>query len=773
MERLDYFILDLALILVVASLVTIIFRKLKQPIVLGYILAGFLISPNFRWLPSAISSENIGLWADIGIIFLMLGIGLEFNLHKVAEVGGSAVITALTVIFGMITAGYSMGQIMGFSMMNSIFLGCMISMSSTMIVVKTFEEQGLKKQKFTSIVIGALVIEDLAGIFMMIVLTSLSVSKSFSGFEMAKELGSLLLMLVLMLILGVFIIPTVLKKTESFMTDELLLVFALATCLLMVVISVAIGFSEALGAFLAGSILAGTVKAEKIEGMVRPIKELFGAVFFTSVGMLIQPEVLLTHWPKIIIISVVVTVGQMLFSSIGCVASGQKLKTSVQVGSAMCQVGEFSFILASLGKSLGVMDEALYPIIVSVSVLTTFVTPIFVRNRDRLYHSVNKILPEAVTSRIATYSSSEKTSGFDRDWMSFLRTKLMKVLVGSAGCLAVYYGFTRVLEPLVFETRHGTLTEDIILVLLMVVLMSPFIFLIASRGGRKYVKVWYKARINRPPLIAIWLLSVFLAAIFVTIGMNHYLFMIPFFLDIVVAALLVLLMMRSKFVRSKFGKLETRFFVNLNERIIEREQLERNAKSNKMWVDEKMQMVEFVLGGSGNSLRIRDLIANRAFGCMIVSIFRRAENGLLINFPKADVVLKDDDILTIIGPEEGINSYMVHLKKKKRIKEIRDNVKSLKEYLYFQMFDDDISMENQLMCCALKPLVKANFICGKSLKDSRFIAKYGGYIIAIERQGMQILSPENTEVFQENDTVWCIGTQDMVDKLDHDGLLML
>lgn len=772
MENLDYFILDLALILVVASFVTIIFRRIKQPVVLGYIVAGFLISPNFKWLPTVISSGDIGLWADIGIIFLMLGIGLEFNLHKVAQVGGSAVITALTVIAGMITLGYSAGQLMGFGVMNSIFLGCMLSMSSTMIVVKTFEEQKLKKQSFAGVVIGALVIEDLAGIFMMIVLTTISVSKSFSGVQMAEKLGMLLMMLVLMLALGVFIIPSLLKRISHLLTDELLLIFALASCLLMVVISVWIGFSEALGAFLAGSILAGTVKAETIEHMVQPIKDLFGAVFFTSVGMMIQPEILVKYWLHILIISILVAFGQMFFSCIGCIASGKNLKTSVKAGSAMCQVGEFSFILASLGMNLGVMDEFLYPLIVCVSILTTFTTPIFVRNSDKIYRFLNKTLPVSLKERINTYSSSEKGSSIDKDWKSYLTVRIPKIVIGSAGCLAVYFGFIRFLEPMLTE-RHGLeLPGRMILLVSMLALMSPFVYLIAGRGGRGFIKLWYKARVNRPPLLGIWILSIFLGSVFVTIALNRYIIKAPFALDILAAALLVMLMLKSDMLKSKFKNLETRFFVNLNERIIEREKLERSASSNKIWIDEKMQMVEFVLEHNNGKEYIRDLISNRAFGCMIVSIFRR-EGGLLINFPRANETLQEGDILTVIGPEEGLSAYIALLRKNKKIKEVRDNVKSLKEYLYFQMFDDDISMENQLMCCALRPLKKEDYICGKTLKDSKFIARFGGYVIAVERQGIQILSPENTEVFREGDTVWCIGTQEMVEKLDKAGILML
>lgn len=772
MEQLDSLVLDLALILVVAGFVTIIFRKIKQPVVLGYIVAGFLISPNFEWLPTVIDIQDIETWASIGIVFLMFGIGLEFNLHKVVEVGGGAIITALVVIAGMITVGYSIGQAMGWSSMNSVFLGCMISMSSTMIVIKAYEELGLKRRSFAGIVIGALVIEDLAGIFMMIILTTISVSKNFSGSELFSELGMLLLLLIVMLCLGIFLIPSILKKVEKLLSDELLLFFALGTCLLMVVLSVFIGFSEALGAFLAGSILAGTTQAERIEHLVQPIKDLFGGIFFVSVGMMIVPSMLVTYWLQILIITVVVIFCQMLFSCIGCLASGQALKTAVRVGCSMCQVGEFSFILATLGSSLGVTDDFLYPIIVCVSVITAFTTPIFIKNGENVYLALKKILPQKLQDKIYHYTSQSKgVAVIDKDWKNFLIKKALKVLIGVAGMTTTYYLITSYMEPAILVPGEKDLGANIILALAALICMAPFIFIMCSRKGRDFLKLWYKTDFNKLPLIAIWLLTIFLSTVFVTIVMNRYLLMIPLIVDILVAVVLVVLMVRLPILSGNFRKLETRFFVNLNERIIARDMLERKTKSDQMWVDEKMHLIEYQLVETTGKEYIRDLIANKAFGCMIVSIFRNAED--LTNFPKADAELKPGDILTVIGSEEGIDAYTSLLKKEHRIKDPKNGKRTLKEYLYFQMFDDDIKPENQLMCCALKPLERGQYMCGRTVKDSRFIAKYGGYMIAIERQGIQILSPDKDERFQEGDIVWCLGTQTMVELLEKEELLML
>ena len=773
MEHLDSFILDLALILAASSIITVIFKKLKQPVVLGYIVAGFLISPNFEWLPTVISSDSISLWADIGIVFLMFGIGLEFNLHKVAEVGGGAIIIAGTVIAAMVTLGYTAGQLMGWSTMDSVFLGCMISMSSTMIVIKAYEEMGLKRRRFATLVIGALVIEDMAGIFMMIILTTISVTRNFSGKDLAVELSQLIFILIAVLVIGIYIIPSLLKRIIGLLSDEMLLLFSLAVCLVMVVFSVYIGFSEALGAFLAGSILAGTVQAERVEHLVQPIKDLFGAIFFVSVGMMIVPEMLVKYWAQILIISLLVIIGQMLFSCIGSLISGQALKTAVRVGCSMCQVGEFSFILATLGASLGVISDFLYPIIVCVSIITAFTTPIFIGSGEKIYFFVNKIIPKKISSKIGQYTSQDKgASEFDSDWKKFLSNRAVKIIVGIAGMLGITLLFTTIVEPYVYESLdlHSGVARAVLAVL-AIACMLPFAYVMCRRRGRTFLKLWYKSNFNKLPLIAIWAISVFIAVVFITVILRRYIFSIPILVDAIIAVLLVLIFMRVPVLGGRISRMETRFFVNFNERIIAHEKAEMKTKSDKMWIDEKMRLVEYkVIDNTGKQF-VKDMISNKAFGCMIVSIFRSQQE--LINLPKANTPLHNGDILTVIGSEEGILAYSKSLQKSHNIKETKNGSRSLKEYLYYQMFDDDILLENQLMCCALKPLKRGDFMCGKSVKDSKFISKYDGYMIAIERQGLQIISPDRSEILQEGDIIWCLGTQKMVGRLQDDDVLML
>ncbi|MFR6258419.1 MAG: cation:proton antiporter [Anaerovoracaceae bacterium] len=351
--QLDYLITDLALIFIVASIVTIVFKKLNQPVVLGYIVAGFLISPNFVFLPTVIESSDIHVWANIGVVFLMFALGLEFSFKKLATVGGSAFVIALTVMGSMILIGVGIGSLMGWDKMDCIFLGGMLSMSSTMIILKAYEEYGLKKEKFAQIVLGTLVIEDIAGIFMMVILSTISVSQNVSGLGMVKEIGMLMIFLLIWLMLGIYLIPSFLKRIKSMINDEILLVVSIGICMGMVVIANLIGFSSALGAFMAGSILAGTVQSSRIERIIIPVKDLFGAIFFVSVGMMIVPETLVEYILPIIIITIVTILGQMTFATIGILLSGQSLHTAVRGGFSMVQIGEFSFIIATLGMSLG------------------------------------------------------------------------------------------------------------------------------------------------------------------------------------------------------------------------------------------------------------------------------------------------------------------------------------------------------------------------------------------------------------------------------------
>lgn len=390
---------DLAVILLTGGIVTVIFKKLNQPLVLGYILAGFLIGPYMPFFFNVTDSASISTWSEIGIIILMFGLGLEFNLHKLVSVGGTAIITALTEVGGMLLFGYLVGQALGWGTMDSVFLGGMLSMSSTTIIIKAFDDLGVQKERFAQLVFGTLVIEDIAGIFMMIILSTISVGQGISGMALALKLGMLVLYLALWLILGIYLLPTLLNKASPLMSDETLLVVSLGLCFGMVLLADALGFSSALGAFLAGSLLAGTVHAERVEHLTQGVKDLFGAVFFISVGMMLDPAMVVKYIVPILVLTLVTIVGKLFFSSMGVLLSGQSLKNAVHCGCSLAQIGEFAFIIASLGLSLGVIADYIYPIIIAVSVITTLTTPFFIKHSDNIYAFVVKLLPEKLTQK--------------------------------------------------------------------------------------------------------------------------------------------------------------------------------------------------------------------------------------------------------------------------------------------------------------------------------------------------------------------------------------
>ena len=366
---------DLAFILLLGAVVTVLFKWIKQPVVLGYIVAGFLASPHFEYLPSVTTEANIDFWAQIGIVVLLFSLGLEFSFRKLINSGGSAVVTALIIVTGMMCAGFAIGHLLDFNNINSLFLGGMLSMSSTTIIIKAFTDMGLRQKKFASLVLAVLIVEDLFAVLMMVLLSSIAINNSVEGGELLYSIGKLVFFLIIWFLVGVYVLPSLLNRIRRFLNSETLLVVSMGLCLGMAVFSVYCGFSLALGAFVMGSILAGTSYAERIEHVVTPVKDLFGAVFFISVGMMVQPAILVNYRGPILILSTVVIVGMIVFGTFGMLVTGQTLRTAIQSGFSLTQIGEFAFIIATLGMSLGVLDTTIYPIVVAVSVITTFTTP--------------------------------------------------------------------------------------------------------------------------------------------------------------------------------------------------------------------------------------------------------------------------------------------------------------------------------------------------------------------------------------------------------------
>ncbi|MBR5919092.1 MAG: cation:proton antiporter, partial [Prevotella sp.] len=417
-------ILDLTLILVVAGAVTLLFKKLKQPLVLGYIVAGFLVSPHMPYLASVVDKENIQTWADIGVLFLLFALGLDFSFKKILKMGMAPVIAACSIVFSMMMLGILVGKAFGWSQMNCIFLGGMLAMSSTTIIYKAFDDMGLRQQHFASLVMSVLILEDVLAIVMMVMLSTVADGNSANGGQLLMSILRLGFILVLWFVVGIFLIPLFLRKTRKLMTDEMLVIVSLGLCFLMAVIATGAGFSSAFGAFVMGSILAETIEADKIIRLVEPVKNLFGAVFFVSVGMLVDPEILASQWLPILVLTLTILLGQAIFGSTGYMLSGQPLKTAMRCGFSMAQIGEFAFIIASLGLTLGVIGDFLYPVVVAVSVITTFLTPYMIRAAIPAYEILEQRMPKTWLRRLNHLGEAHHVTASEQNLWRQLLTQM-------------------------------------------------------------------------------------------------------------------------------------------------------------------------------------------------------------------------------------------------------------------------------------------------------------------------------------------------------------
>ncbi|MDO5414755.1 MAG: cation:proton antiporter [Bacillota bacterium] len=758
--HLDYLISDLALILIVAAIVTLLFKKINQPVVLGYIVAGFLISPNFVYLPTVVAETDIHTWADIGVVFLMFGLGLEFSFKKISTVGGSAFVIAMTVMTAMIIIGTGVGNMMGWSRMDCIFLGGMLSMSSTMIILKANEEYDLKKKNFAQIVLGALVIEDIAGIFMMIILTTISVSRNVSGFAMFTEIGLMLVYLIVWLVLGIYLVPSILKRISGMLNDEMMVICAVAFCLGMVVIANLIGFSSALGAFMAGSILAGTIQATRVEILIKPVKDLFGAIFFVSVGMMIVPGLLIEYiWP-ILIITVVTIIGQMTFATIGILLSGQSLHTAVRGGFSMVQIGEFSFIVATLGMSLGVISDFLYPIIVCVSVITSFTTPIFIKKSEDIYQFIDDKIPDGLWSFIRKNTTENRSSrDKDEDWMIYIRKVLLRTGLCTLAMFIIYWAGIRYLEPAIAAKADLSMTDNVITAVLMMVAMIPFVNFMHGTNNALFTKLWLKHRSNRLPLLTLKTIRILIAAGFLALVMRE-IFEIPIVVLMMIVVIPIIIIIRSDYINGMTINLEMRFMENFSERTLAREKRERGITGHYRWLDESLYVAEFQVTDTVEHKTIADFNKSRAFTVTIIKIIRGKK---YINMPGPDEIVKEGDILHMMGTQTEIDSCTLLLENDDCIEYTDMEDIMLKNYIYGQTFYD-IKLDQQLLCCPISVDKESEFI-RKSVKNCGLYEKYKGTVIGVERGDLAIINPDGDMVIQQGDLLWVLGGKRMADLL--------
>ena len=752
MSNLPTLISDLALILVSAGIVSILFKWLRQPVVLGYIIAGLLASPQIPFIPTVVDEANIQTWADIGVVFLLFALGLDFSFKKLMRVGVTAFISTATIVVSMMTLGYITGMSLGWKHMDSLFLGAMLCMSSTMIIIKLFDDFGLRKQKFAGIVLGILVVEDLFAVLLMVLLSTLAIRKHFEGAEMLASMFKLGEFLLFWFLIGIFIIPTLFKKAKKHLNDETLLVVSLGLCLGMVILATQSGFSVALGAFIMGSILAETMEAERIEHLVQPVKNLFGAIFFVSVGMMINLSVLGQYiWP-IIIISLVVIIGQVTFATIGVLMSGQPLKVAIQSGFSLSQIGEFSYIIAALGLSLGVIAHHLYPIIVAVSVITIFISPYILKLSEPAYQFIEKKAPDSWQKLMNKDLSVAHPVNHGNTWKKLLKEMaLMVVLYLAFTIMIVIFSFTY-LVPFISEHIAGT-QGKILSAFLIVAFISPFLRAIMAKKNRskEFVELWNKHKANRGPLIFLVSIRIVICMIILA-GILFKLFHITWLVVLPIVVLLVLLFFYSKQLKKRSILLERRFKRNFNARQVFQElQAPVKTKFINRLLDRDLHLADFEIKQDYSIVgkTLKELNFRQMCGVNVVKIIRGKTR---INIPGGDERIYPFDHLIVLGNDAQMIIFQRYIEEKG------------KKYNQKQLEEENVVMpEVNIEQFQIEPHSK---LIGKTIKTSNIRDNFDCLVVGIERGNSSTMDPDINFEFAAHDIVWVIGEHDKIIKLN-------
>ena len=749
MGHLPKLIEDLALILIVAAFVVLIFRKIKQPLVLGYIIAGFLVSPNFKIFPSIADSENIKTLAEIGVIFLLFSLGLEFSFKKLMNVGGSASVTAFIEIIFITVAGYFTAKLLGWSTMDSLFLGGMLASSSTTIIIRAFDELGVKTKNFAKTVFGVLVVEDIVVILLMVLLSTIAVTKEFEGFQILFTIAKLLFFLSLWFLLGIFLLPTFLKKIKHLVDEEILLILSIGLCLGMVLLATNVGFSAELGAFVMGSIIAETTVAEKVEHTLKPVKDLFGAVFFVSVGMMINYDAMITYaWP-IFIVTLLTLFGKMVSSTLGALVSGQPLKQSVQVGMSMAQIGEFAFIVATLGLSLGVISDFLFPVAVGVSAITTFTTPYLIKFSEPFYNWLVKVIPPKYLAKINKYSANTQSIQAENSWQTILKSYGRIIVINGIIIVAVYLLFSNFIIPTINENLESNDIKNIIGNALPILFILPFLWaLMAKRpSSGSYKELWTKTKYNRGPLLIIEIARFVLGIAFLGFFLDRFAStQISFFITIPVA--LILIIFFSKKLNRFYNRLEKRFISNLNDRSEKSDpdavtRLAGNTDGISNLAAWDVHIIELEVNPLADYIgkNLNELQWREKYGINIGYI-RRGEK--LIHTPDRNQILMPYDKVGIIATDDQFQIF-------KFIFDSRELVP--------EQNTDHIKL-GKILINHHSPAK------GLSIRESGIRDKTDGLVIAIRRGDERILNPDSSEILQVDDIVWVVGNGKKIEKLN-------
>jgi CPA2 family monovalent cation:H+ antiporter-2 len=746
MSQLAPLISDLALILICAGIMTLIFKRLKQPLVLGYIVAGFLCSPHFKFTPSVVDTDNIHIWSDIGVIFLLFALGLDFSFKKLMRVGGQAVIASCTIILCMIMIGIFVGWMFDWQRMDCIYLGGMLAMSSTTIIYKAFDDMGIRQQRFTGIVLSILILEDILAIVLMVMLSTLAVSTNFEGSEMIYSIMKLAFFLILWFVVGIYLIPLFLKRSSKFLSNETLLIVSLALCFGMVYLAALVGFSPAFGAFIMGSILAETTQSEQISRLVSPVKDLFGAIFFVSVGMMVDPHMIMEYKIPIIVIVLSVLLGQTIFGTAGVLLSGQPLKISMQCGFSLTQIGEFAFIIASLGVSLHVTSDFLYPIVVAVSVITTFMTPYMIRLAVPTYNIVNKRLPDRWKRLLDRYTSGTSTTAHTNNWKKLIINILRIVSIYSVLSIAITILCLQIVVPLATDLA-GDLWGKIIGFIISIIVIAPFLraLIMKKNHSPEFRSLWADNRFNHAPLISVILLRIVIAMGFI-IFIIEELFHASAALIVGIAIVLVCGIIFSRFLKKQSIVLERTFMKNLNSKELQEEDTRTKQPdyAGKL-LERDLHLSDFEVPADSlwTGKTLKELAWGKKYDVHVASVIR---GNYRINIPGGDLQIFPNDTLQIIGTDKQLATFA------QLMKEVR------------QTKDTDFSKhEMKLKQFAID---KKSSLIGHSIVENGIRSQFHCLVVGIETNGSNLLhTPDPKEPLKENDVMWVVGEETDLNKL--------
>lgn len=744
MAEIPHLIQDLALILMVAGLVTLLFKKLRQPLVLGYIVAGFLVSPHMPYLMSVVDKADIQTWADIGVMFLLFSLGLDFSFKKILKMGMAPVIAAITIIFCMMALGTGVGTMFGWSRMNCLFLAGMLAMSSTTIIYKALDDLGLRQQRFAGLVMSVLILEDVLAIVMMVMLSTIARGANPDGSMMIESVGKIVFFLVLWFVVGIFLIPPFLRKTRRLMNDETLVVVALGLCCAMAVLSTTVGFSSAFGAFVMGSILAETIEADKITTVVEPVKNLFGAIFFVSVGMLVDPAILVSYAVPILVLVLTILVGQAIFGTMGFMLSGQPLKTAMRCGFSMAQIGEFAFIIASLGLSLRVISDFLYPVVVAVSVITTFLTPYMMKAAIPCYEFMERRLPRKWIRRLDHMGAIHHTTQTENNhWRALLKAMAWNVVIYSILSVAVVAIMLSLFLPFMRRLLPGWELHWLangITGILTVAMISPFLrsMIMKKNHSEEFKALWTESRLNRLPLIFTVLVRVAIGAGFIFYICN-YLSRFQNALIITIALVVILLMALSRRLKHRSIRLERLFVQNLRSRDIEAQVSgKRRPLFEGHLLDRDIHISEFIVPvdslWAGKTLA--QLKLGNRFGVHVSSILRGSHR---INIPDGNMMLFVGDKLQAIGNDEQLNI--------------------MNAAMQAELLPEDADIEHREMKLQKLVITADSPLVGKTLKESNVRQRYNFMVVGVEegQKNLTMINPNRR--FEVGDIVWVVGEE--------------